>query len=307
MLNALERIRLQGARFVRTFHWLLNDSIRSTPHLWRRILVASAISLASNMAVVGIIYIYISLVERGQPISLLGVTAVPSESFSLLALVVSGLIGVSLVFAASQYYARSNAIKAMGAFEKRCTIRTLNLYRLLPNPRAKEADRILKKKKLLHLAKTDATYCGMAVKFLGFGVQALLMLVFALAVMFILDAPTTFLVSGLGLLIIASQYPSTLFAATATAIHTRTRPEMQSRLLALLDYIARQPRHSEDQRLSTKIAGFFDIRAIHLHIEAAENRFRAIEISGLTTRIGSAVILGGMVLVFGTSVLKGEV
>jgi hypothetical protein len=265
------------------------------------------VTLVSNAAVVSVIFSYIHLVEKNTAITVLGLTIVPRESFLLLGLAVAVMIIVSLLFATSQYYARSNAISAMGRFEKQCTVRAMELFQLLPDARADAAQRLLRSKKLLHLVKTDATHCGMAVKFIGFGLQSLLMLIFAILVMFALDARTTTIVCALGLIIIAAQYPSNLFAATAAADHNRTRPAMQARLTALLDRAARQPRWSSNTRLERDITEFFHKAAPNQHIAAAENKFRAIEVSGLTTRVGSALILGGMVMSFGSSVIRGEV
>jgi len=305
--SRLARIGLQGRRFVRTFTWLISDSVKSTPILWRNMLLAAAMTLASNAGIVLVIFSYIRFVDSNRPISLAGLSIIPRESFLLLGLAVTAMIVVSLIFALSQYAARSNAISAMGAFEKRCTVRALQLVRLLPDPRAEIAQSLLRHRKLFHLVKMDATHCGMAVKFLGFGLQSLLMLIFAVVVMFVLDPRTTALVCGVGIIIIAAQYPSNLFAATSAVVHDRTRPEMQNRLTALLARASRQPRWSANSLVDTDIVSFFDQRAPLQHIASSENKFRAIEISGLTTRIGGALILGGMILSFGASVIRGDV
>jgi hypothetical protein len=270
-------------------------------------LIATAVALGANAAVLGLIFRYVSLVEGNEHLSILGTQIYPRESFLLLVVAVVALLAVSLVLAFSQYLARSSAIVAMVGFEKRCVLRAIGLSRLLPDPRAHRADEILQTKKLFHLVRSDAIHCGFAIKFIGFGIQALLMFLFALGVMFVLDAQTTMVVCGLGLIVVAAQYPSNLFAAASTAIYTSTRTEVQKGLMALLGRASALPRPRKPDALDEDVEAFFEQPAASRHMKAAENRFRAIEVSGLTMRFGGALILGGIILAFGILVLEGRI
>jgi len=301
------RIRAQGERFSRTFSWLIRESVKVTPQLWRKMFLATAISLIANAAVVGLIFAYVRMVENDRQLSLFGFTLYARESLLMLALAVIALLFVSLLFAVSQYIARSSAISAMGAIEKHCTIRAIALYRLLPDPRAQRADEILRTTKPLHLAKTYSTHCGMAVKFIGFAVQSLMMSLFALGLMFFFDPKTTLIICGLGLIVIAAQYPSNLFAAKSTAIYTETLPRVQEGLLSLLQRASAQPRHLDPGELHRDLSGFYMKRVPKRNMQATEDRFRSIELSGLTMQFGGSLILGGMILAFGVTAIQSEV
>lgn len=301
------RIRVQGRRYARVYSWLIGESIRATPKAWWGMVLATAATLGANASVVGVILGYVWLVENNVPLSIFGMATYPRESFLLLALAVAALISASLVLAISEYFAGANSIRGMVGLQKHCTLRAIELYRHLPDPRALPAGEILKEKPISYLAGGDANQCGLAIFFIGPGIQSLFMLLAAVGVMAFLDPKTTMVVCGLGLIVVAAQYPSNLSAATWATQYTRTRAEVQEGIRSLLDRLSAHPRHYDNEDLSTELRQYFNDPVPRLHFQAAEGRFRAKEISGLTMRFGSALILGGVIMVFGISVLRQQV
>ena len=64
MIALLQRLRYQGLRYVRSFRWLVGESLRVSPRTWLRLLGATALNLASNAAIAGVLYAYVSMLQR---------------------------------------------------------------------------------------------------------------------------------------------------------------------------------------------------------------------------------------------------
>ena len=198
------RIGAQAARYVRSLGWLLGQSYTAEPGIWRRALLATVLSLMANAAAIAIIYRYVQAIERDLVIELAGIAVGARESVGLLSVVVLALLLALVAHAASLYWARSSAIRLARLFEQWASIRALEVSRFLPDPRARQAQRILCSTKLLHVISMDPRYAGMALRFLVNLLPSGLTFAFALPVLFDLDAGTTLIVCGIGLLVIAA-------------------------------------------------------------------------------------------------------
>lgn len=297
------RIAAQAGRYVRNLGWLLGESYAAEPGIWWRVLMATVLSLVANAVAIAVIYRYVQTIEHDLMIELAGIGVVGRESIGLLWGVVVALLLALVVHAASLYMARSSAVRLARLFEQWASIRVLDVSRFLPDPRARQAHYILNSTKLLHVISMDPRVAGMALRFLVNLLPSGLTFAFALAVLFYLDAGTTLIVCGIGLSVISLQYPSNLFAAKATVVLHRTRTEVQRGILDLLARLHSEPKYAVSEKVRSKVDRYFDGSTAREHMDAYENRLRAMELSALSMQLGGALVLAILVLVVGHELL----
>jgi ABC-type multidrug transport system fused ATPase/permease subunit len=296
----------QARRYVAVFGWLLKDSMRSEPRHWRIIVVATIVSLAANVGAVGVIYWYVRLLESDASTEILGMSLVARDSSELLFVTVVGLVSLLLLYATSQYIARSRAIRASRLFEERCSRKALAVSGGLPDPRAHRAEEVLADSKLIHLVTMYARYCGMAVRLLANGIGALLVFLASLAVLFWLDLGMTLVVVAVGVAIVAAQYPAVKAAAGAGKRWADTRKTVNRRVSQLLRRLNTIPRHSLLAEPDPATGRLFESLEVRQNLDAWEGRLRSIDRSTLTMQIGGGLLLGGLILFIGLSFIQGE-
>jgi hypothetical protein len=299
-----ERMRRQGRAYLRGLVWLLGDSLRGEPRAWWKIIIATGVTLAGNAAAVGIIYLYVKLLQHDAQHSVLGHVIRARESTLLLGLVVSGLLVALLAFAVSDYISKATALRLTRRYEERTFKRVLRLYRLLPDPRARGAELVLDAATPRQLAMLYARNCGWSVRFVANAVPAIFMFFFALGTLVLLDPITTLVVLVLGLGALAAQYPANLFAAKASKTVDQTQRHVSDAFNALMERLNRSPRPEGPDALDTEIERFFEEPRAHRYMDANEDRFRAMELSGLSVRVGGALVLAAILLTIAASLLK---
>jgi hypothetical protein len=289
--SAANRIREQGNRYLRSFVWLVRESLRVAPRQWRRIVIATGFSLASNAAVVGSIYLYVRLVERNPTLELWGYTLIPRESVLLLGAFVGSVLGGLLVFAVSDYIARTASLRMHRLYQEEATRQTLHLMRHLPDPRAAAASVLLEGVGLRRYYGEYPRSCGWTMRFIGNAIPSLAVFLGAYATLLWLDPGTTLMVTLLGLAVVAAQYPANLFAATASNLVDETRGYYAARLAAVVDAVDRSAGGPAQDALAERIDRLYDDPQVIRYETANEDRYRALEISALSMQTGGALVL----------------
>ena len=300
----LQRIRAQGARYIRSFLWLLRESIEVAPDQWRRIWLATFVFLGSNAAIVGVLYLYVRLVEANAPIRVLGIELLPRESFALLALAILGVAVAIIANAISDYIARAAALRLHRRFQEHSVRRSLRLLRVLPDARAPEAATLIQGAGKRRILSEYPRHCGWTLRFVGNAVPSLVLFVAAYVSLLALDFRTTLVVSIMSLAVVAGQYPVNLLAATASATADALRPDYQRQLQALVEAADTSPRFSPDDSFDRAGSELFRNPVVVRYMDADEDRYRAMELSGLFMRGGGGVVLAAMLLAIGWGLLQ---
>jgi ABC-type multidrug transport system fused ATPase/permease subunit len=301
------RLRRQGRDYRRNLVWLVGDSLRRQTGHWWRILLASGVTLAGNAAAVGIVYLYVHMLQHDMSMSFAGITIQARDSLLLLGLVIAGLLTALLAFSISTYLSRSITLKLVRRYEEYVFKRVLHLYRLLPDPRAAVADEILRTSNIRQLAIAHARNCGWSLRFIANGIPAGLMFAGALATLLILDPVLTMVVLVLGIGAVAAQYPANLFAARASNTVDENHPRVMAAFNQLVEQINCTPetgRPEMPDELDARIERFYDEPRARRYMDANEDRYRAMELSGLTMQVGGALVLAAILLAIAESLLR---
>jgi hypothetical protein len=300
----LQRIRAQGARYARSFHWLIRESVVVAPDQWRRIWLATFVFLGSNAAIVGILYLYVRLVEANAPIRFLGAELVPRQSFTLLTLTILGVALATLVNAVSDYIARAAALRLHRRFQENSVRRSLRLLRVLPDAHAPEAAALVEGSGKRRVLSDYPRHCGWTLRFIGNAVPSLVMFVAAYGSLLVLDVRTTLVVTVMSLVVVAGQYPANLLAATASATADALRPDYQRELQCLVESADTSARFRPGDSLDRAADELFDRPRVTRYMDADEDRYRAMELSSLSMRGGGGLVLAAMLLAIGWGLLQ---
>ena len=287
----MRRLLEQGGRYVRNFAWLIRESLRVAPRQWRRIVIATVFSLGSNAAVVGAIYFYVRLLERNTTLDLAGFALVPRESVLLLGGFVAAVLAGLLVNAASNYVARTAALRMNRLYQQEGRREVLQLLRHLPDPRAAGISLLLEGTDLRRFFTEYPRSCGWTMRLIGNASSALALFVGTYGALIWLDPGTTLTVTLMGLAVIAAQYPAHLFAATASNVVDENRGAFAARLSALADTLDRAGSGTARDAVAERIDRFEESPQVVRYEEASENRFRALEVSILSMQTGGALVL----------------
>lgn len=286
------RLPHQARRYVHGFSWLLRESLRVAAAEWRRVIVATLLFLGGNAGVLGAIFLYVRLLEQNQVIVLPGFSLQPRESVLLLGVFIGTvLLGLSTI-AVSQYVARTAALRMHRRYQEESTRTALRVSGQLPNPCAPEVAALLGATGLRPYYIEYPRSCGWTMRFIANAFPALTLFAVAFVLLLWLDPRVTLLVVLLGVLLVAAQYPSSLFAAHASNVVDQTRVEFLRKLQGLAARIDQSPPDTApDATLAEDIDRFYELPIAVRYQDAQQNRFWALELSALTMQTGGAVAL----------------
>jgi ABC-type multidrug transport system fused ATPase/permease subunit len=288
----LSRLPRQASRYLDGFTWLLHESLRVAPKEWRRVVIATLVLLAGNAALLAAIFMYVRLLERNQVIQVLHVVLQPRESLLLLGGFTTVIFLGLVTIAVSEYIARTAALRIHRCYQEEAARMTLRVALRLPDSCVPEAAALTAATGLRPYYTEYARSCGWTMRFMANAFPALALLSVAFVLLLWLDPAITLIVFLLGLLLVAAQYPSSLFAADASNVVDQTRAEVNQRLQALATRIEASPPHAaQSLAIEDAIERFYDDPVTLRHQRAQQDRYRALELSALTMQAGGAVAL----------------
>lgn len=300
------RFLRQAQRYVLTLSWLIRDSVSVAPAQWQRILLATLLNLGSNAAIAAIIYFYVNLLQSDAETTIHGLHIVARESFLLLSLFILGLTAALIAFAASDFIARTSALRLHRNYYAHSRDRVLLLLNRLPDPRNEVAAELVKFKTLRRLITTYTHSAGWSLRFIGNAVPNITILIAGYASLFWLDAETTLVVTLLGLFVVLAQYPVHYKAAAASNTLEALASHFSGKLSALIDYVRRFGGGPGDDLLRAQIDELHRDPRVRRYEDADEQRFRAMEQSALWMQVGGGIILAAMLLTIGSGLLSEQ-
>jgi ABC-type multidrug transport system fused ATPase/permease subunit len=298
------RIFRQARRFVTVLFWLLKDSMCLRRAEWIRILIATFFMVGSNAFVLGVVFFYVRLLESGYTLHLLGLELVTRESVIMLALFAVSLLVAMVVYSISDYVLRTDSLNLYRRYHEESVKRACRLLECLPDRRATEATKIISEHGLRRLVNEYSRLGGWALRFLATAVPAIVIFFGAFFGLIMLDRVTTVIVAFMGLLVIAGQYPSNVFAATASNISDESRSAFKDGVNDLADRACAQLPPTPNPDLSARIDAFFEQKEIARYAQADVDRFRAMELSALWMRTGGGIVLAAVLFMIGSQLLR---
>jgi|UPI0007321AD7 hypothetical protein len=286
------RLPRQASRYLRGFSWLLRESLRVAATEWRRIVLATLMFLGGNAALLGAIFLYVRLLEQNQAIALPGVSLHPRESVLLLGVFIATVLVGLATIAVSQYVARTAALRMYQRYQEESTRTALRLTGRLPDACAPEIAALIGEAGLRPYYIEYPRSCGWTMRFIANAFPALMLFAVAFVLLLWLDPWVTSLVVLLGFLLVAAQYPSSLFAAHASNVVDQTRVDFSRKLQGLAARVDQSaPGTAPDAALAKDIDRFYKLPIAVRYQDAQHNRFWALELSALTMQTGGAVAL----------------
>ncbi len=303
LLEMALRIQDQANRFLTVLFWLLGDSMRLRRREWVRLMIATLFTLGSNLMVLGVVYFYVRLLESNYSLHLFGTQLVARESVVMLALFAASLLVAMLIYSASDYVLRVESLNLYRRYHEEAVKRAWCILERLPDRRALGATKMIEAHGLRRLVNEYSRLCGWALRFLSAAVPAVLVFFGSLFGLILLDPVTTVLVAAMGMLVIAAQYPSNIFAATASNVAEKTRKSFKDGIHALANRAAAQTQPIPNQDLHDQIEGFFEKKPVKRYAQADVDRFRAMELSSLWMRTGGGIMLAIVLFMIGSDLL----
>lgn len=301
---AIARFRDRGNRYIATFIWLLSDSIVAVPRQWRRIMLATMLNLASNAAIVGVIYFYVSLLQAGAEIAVFGLTISVRSSQLALSMFILLLTLALLAFSFSDYTARASALRLHRRYFEYSADRAYLLLNRLPIAACATAAASLNDATTKKLISSYSHACGWSLRFIGTAFPNAVIFVFGYLSLLWLDATTTILITILGVLLILSQYPIHLLAAHSSNTVDATTLHFSQQNSALLSFVRSYKSGRTSTPLLRRLDSFRRDEKVRRYANADEDRYRAMELSGLWTQTGGGLILAVMLLTVGSGLLS---
>lgn len=302
-----DRVVRQGRQYLAVLGWLMRESIVVQRAQWRTVFAGAAINLVSNAAVVSAVYTYVRLLESDAQFTLGRWSVEARDSVSLLVALVLVVAAALLAYSYSEYRVRATALRLGRLYEEHSFRQLVARARGLPDQRNSRANDLLETAGLRKLALNYAHYAGWSLRFIANAIPSLVMFVFALASLVALDAAMTVVVLSLGVLVVGAQYPANILAANASSIADANQRRVINDFNTLADELNRTPRHRSAERLAETVDAFYEQKTAQIFMQANEDRFRAMEVSALTTQAGGSLVLVAILAIVGSSVLKGNV
>jgi len=300
----LQRLREQGARYLKSLAWLINDSFRVAPRIWFRIFIATLLNLGSNAVVAGAVYTYVNQLQTDAHYDILGLSITARESLPLLVFFIGIMMMAMLTLAASEYVARAAALRLHRQYQEYSLERSLRLLELLPDPRCPQVASIVQTVGVNRLVKTLPHSCSWSLRFIGNGFPSMVVFVAGYAALLWLDVTTTLVVTALGLGVIAAQYPVHLLAARSTNVVEETSPHVNQKLGSLIAFISGFGQGRGQWGLAARLEDYSRDARVIRNADADEDRFRAMELSALSMQTGGGMVLGAMLLTIGSGLLS---
>lgn len=292
------RLPRQMGRYVHSFAWLIRESVRVADAEWRRLILATFVFLCGNAALLGTIFLYVSLLEHNHPVQLPPLVLQPRESMLLLTAFIAVVTLGLLTIATSEYIVRTAALRMFRRYQEESTRVALRLAQRLPTGCAPELAAPAAGSGLRRYYTEYPRSCGWTMRFIANAFPSLMLLCLGFILLVWLDLLIALLVFLLGLLLVAAQYPSNLFAASASNIVDQTRSAVAQRLRTLAARIEQIPvQYEADDSTAVSAERFFDDPVARRHQAAQYDRYRALELSALTMQAGGGVMLAFLLFI----------
>jgi ABC-type multidrug transport system fused ATPase/permease subunit len=303
-ISAALRLKAQAERYTQSLAWLISDSVRIAPRMWLRIIVATLLNLGSNAAIAGVIYFYVKLLERDTRADFLGYEFIARQSVVLLLLFVGAMAITMLTFAASDYIAKTAALSLHRSYQAESLRRNLKLIQHLPDSRCPEVSQLLEAVGIRKLVNNYSHSCGWSLRFIGTAIPSLVLFFAGYAAILWMDPETTFVVTSLGLLVVAAQYPVHLLAARSSNVIEETAFHEGAKRSALIELASRSDDSANRQFLSDELQRYFGDNRVQRNWDADIDRYRAMELSALAMQSGGSIVLSAMLLTIGIGLLS---
>jgi hypothetical protein len=288
--------------YARTAAWLLGD-LKAFVR-WRLLaIVAAGIGhIVTKFAAAGVIYLGVHSFS-GEPAALPWPGLPALHGAPLLALLIAA--GVALLGAAAllRYEARRQCLRLTRRYLEFCMRRAVAIASRLPDPRAPEASRLIGQD-VPHLFLGYGRVCGLASQQLLRLAPTFASFLAGCAVLLWLDAGLTALLALFALLSLIVQYPANNRAARASHDWERGRREAGRRMAQAFS-LPRRDRAPLDPA-SPALDAVFRAPVVRGTLDSLIARILAGEKADLVSRVGSGVLLGGVIFIVGADILEGS-
>ena len=302
-LRKLQRHGRRARRYAGDIRWILRDFLGRIGWQALRIVVSGLLYIGTKFLSVALLYVVVHAMSDGFPPAMAGWPLPEPRSVEFLVMAVGAAFLVLFLSSWLRYDVRSRGITLGRDYEEYCGRRIFTLASRLPDPRTPVANRVIATEPM-HLYLGYARHCGMAARQLSQLLPTLVSFVAGCVVMIWLDAATTAGLAVLALIALLAQYPANHKAAQASRDWERSRSDAMRRIVELFGGLRKAPTPIEmDGPVLNRL--YTDDSMLD-YVDGFSDRSHAAEQASLVSRIGSALVLCGAMLLLGMDIVDGQ-
>jgi hypothetical protein len=287
------------------FKWMIFDSVWRFKGVATLILVAGFLGVTFQVAAIGQVIRYAKVLESGEIVRFLGYEFEPRTSWGLLLMLGGGILFSLLISAWLIYYSRTNTLKLCRRYEEFCTKRILVIcgseLKFWMEPEGTYGD----ERDFLKLSRTDARYCGLALRMILNAIIPAITFVVAFAALLYINLLLTLLIMVLVLISSGFLYKVNIVGARSTSMmeeNSGKTAQEYNRIIQQQKGISAPIQDSE-----AIFRNLFSSKTVKQYLNAFEGRFKAIENSQFVSNILIAVSTFVIFVILGSRIIfEGE-
>jgi hypothetical protein len=303
LLHKATKHASQAGRYARATGWLIRDFLSFARWRSLAVLASGGGQVATKYAAVAVVYFLVAFISDRQKLDFFLMDRLPADDRIIY--VVGLVLGLGLLTSSNllRYLVRRGAIRLGRDYEVWCVRRIFAGASHLPDSRAPAASKSFLSEGM-HLYGFYARQCGMAARQIVGCLPSTVSLFIGASVLLWLDAGLTILVAGLSLAAVVAQYPANNRSAKTSERWEMSRRPAQLHVLRGFERLQDAPLflRPRDPLLNT----FFTDPRWVANLDAFSARALYGEQVTLTSRVGSSVILGVLLLLLGLDLLAGQ-
>ena len=303
--NIFESFYQKLSQYWPIFKWMILDSVWRFRGVATLILITGFLGVTFQVAAIGQAIQYAKVLESGEIVRFLGYEFEPRTSWELLLMLGGGILFSLLISAWLIYYSRTSTLKLCRRYEEFCAKRILVICGSELKFWMESEGTYGDERDFLKLSRTDARYCGLALRMILNAIIPAITFIVAFAALLYINLLLTFLIMVLVLISSGFLYKVNIASARSTSIMEKNSGKTAyeyNRIIQQQKGIA-----APIQDIEAIFRNLFSSKNVKQYHNAFEGRFKAIENSKFVSNILIAVSTFVIFVILGSRIIfEGE-